>query len=172
MKSNRLQVNRENKAQHQLSAWIRKDTIICNRSDCRVLGIKEAKAHEFTKKHLIKWRLQTTIPNTFPPFFRSQSLFCFVCFAVQIRHKHFPQNKPYCFHVTYVINWLLLLLTQIIAGVSNAEIGKCFTIESNFYIIKSTTKIDENFPKKCSICIFVDKNWKQKNHWIVMHWSS
>lgn len=106
---------------------------------------------------------QTTVANNhfeqFSPFFWSQKLFCYVCFAVQIRHKHFRQNKPYCFHVTFVINWLLLLLTQIIAGVYNAEIGKCFTIESNFYIIKSTTKIDENFSeKKCSIWILVDKN--------------
>lgn len=109
----------------------------------------------------------------------------FFFYFVVVPHKsdkHFRQNKPYCFHVTYVINWLLLLLTQIITGVYNAKIDKSFTI----YIIKSSRTEDKKKKKnsfikmrrKKSLYIFssvvlVDRNLKEENSLTIqMHWNT
>lgn len=84
-------------------AWMGKETIICHWSHwlALVLWMKEKES-------------KSAISAVFP------LLWAWSALAAQT-DKHFRRNKPYCFHVTYVINWLLLPLTQIIAGVYNAK---------------------------------------------------
>lgn len=79
------------------------------------------------------------------------------------------------FHITYVINWLLLPLTQIITSVYNAYIGTHASqhwIQHLYFLLYNQVAIEQGRktkqPKRKSAnssLVLVDRKLKKENHW-------